>query len=199
MGRDFLGLVLLLLRHVEDVAQPLAVEREAVGLLEERAEHVEEVALDLDVAAHVGLAERQLRRLQELLLRDILVHDHRELRLTLANRVHLIVQLHIEAVLVKVIEIVKQEIIHGFLEMHQKNLPSAGSHLMWLSQVFQESSTSCKQNPLLSKRSGKKDPHAAFCSCNSERREKDSESTASRAMTTTAIRSSASASTTAMN
>lgn len=120
MGRDLLGLVLLLLRHVEDVAQPLAVEREAVGLLEERAEHVEEVALDLDVAAHVGLAERQLRRFQELLLRDILVHDYRELRLTLTDRVLPVVQLHIEAVLVEVIEIVKQEIIHEFLEMHQK-------------------------------------------------------------------------------
>lgn len=121
MGRDLFGLVLFLFRHVENAAQPLAVEREAVRLLEERAEHVEEVALDLDVAAHVGLAERQLRRLEELLLRDVLVDDHRELRLALTNRVLLVVQLHIEAVLVEVVEIMKQKIVHEFLEMHEKD------------------------------------------------------------------------------
>lgn len=121
MGRDLFGLVLFLFRHVEDAAQPLAVEREAVRLLEERAEHVEEVALDLDVAAHVGLTERQFGRLQEFRLRDVLVHDHRELRLALTDRVHLVVQLHIEAVLVEVVEIMKQEIVHEFLEMHEKD------------------------------------------------------------------------------
>ena len=112
----------LLCSHIvgQDVRMALR-QPEAVRLLEERAEHVEEVALDLDVAAHVGLTERQFGRLQEFRLRDVLVHDHRELRLALTDRVHLVVQLHIEAVLVEVVEIMKQEIVHEFLEMHEKD------------------------------------------------------------------------------
>ena len=154
MGRDLFGLVLFLFRHVENAAQPLAVEREAVRLLEERAEHVEEVALDLDVVAHVGLTERQFGRLQELRLRDVLVHDHRELRLALTNRVLLVVQLHIEAVLVEVVEIMKQEIVHEFLEMHEKDsflLRPTGISCENASQsrcLLKRYSTLRKQNPL---------------------------------------------------
>ena len=77
----------------------------------QNTECCEEIALDVQVAAHIRLAERKLCTRQKLLFRDIVLHVDREKRLAFANRIRLIMQLHAEASVIEALEIMNEKTV----------------------------------------------------------------------------------------
>ena len=120
MARDLPLLVALLFREREQSLECALVEREAVGLLQEVRDDVEEIAvLDFDIVAHVGFGECEGCRGHEVLLRDVLVDLDGEFRFAFADLVGVAVHLDVEREFVEASEIVDEETVHQLLENHE--------------------------------------------------------------------------------
>ena len=100
---------------------------------------MEQITLDFDVTPHIGFTKSQFRGFQQFLLGDVLVDDHREFRLAFPDGVLLAMDLHIEAVLVEMTQIIDEKVIHDLMQHSNhdslRSARRAGSGYRFLSNV----------------------------------------------------------------